>query len=111
MAMMLQGRPNLPRDQRAGGRGRSFRMRRAATQTMEIRYVAIRATVLRESMALKATVLPMLIKETRMVKMQVKIMALTGTWKRLSTCKGRNGLAEGYEERRKKIVEGQERLT
>jgi hypothetical protein len=45
-------------------------------------YVAIRATVERESMALKATVLPMLMRERTIVKMQVKIMELTGMRKR-----------------------------
>ena len=36
------------------------------------------ATVPRERMALKATVLPMLIKDMTMVKPQVKTMLLTG---------------------------------
>jgi hypothetical protein len=45
-------------------------------------YVAIRATVERESMALKATVLPMLMRERTIVKIQVKITELTGMRKR-----------------------------
>jgi hypothetical protein len=52
------------------------------TQPREMTYVAIRATVERESMALKATVLPMLMRERTIVKMQVKIMELTGMRKR-----------------------------
>lgn len=38
-----------------------------------------------DSMALKATVLPMLIREITAVKMVVKMMELTGTSKRGST--------------------------
>lgn len=81
---MLTGRPNLPRDHRAGGNA-LLRNLLAATQVMEIRYVAIKATVLSDSIALNAAVLPMLIRDTTIVYMHVKMMAFTGTWKRRST--------------------------
>lgn len=46
---------------------------------MEIMYVAINAVELKDSIALKAVVDPMLIKLIAMVKRQVKMTELTGT--------------------------------
>ena len=45
---------------------------------MEIRYVPISATVERESMALKAAVLPILMREMTIVKIMVKMIEFTG---------------------------------
>jgi hypothetical protein len=53
--------------------------RLAVTHPIEMMYVAINATVERDSMALNATVLPMLMSEMIKVKQIVKMTELTGT--------------------------------
>lgn len=54
---------------------------------MEMRYVPIMALDARESTALKATVLPILISDTMKVKTIVATIAFTGTWNRGLTCR------------------------
>ena len=75
--MTLIGRPHLPSVQRESGSD-SRRRRLRVTQPTEMTYVAMRATVPRERRALKATVLPMLIKDMTMVKPQVNMILFTG---------------------------------
>ena len=82
------GRPQRPRVQRDSGRGIALdESRRIVTQAIEIRYVPISATVERESMALKAAVLPILMREMTMVKIMVKMIEFTGTRHFSWTCK------------------------
>jgi hypothetical protein len=85
---MLMDRPQRPRVQRDWGRGIAWgESRRVVTQAIEITYVPISATVERESMALKAAVLPMLIREIIIVNIMVKMIELTGTRHFSWTCK------------------------
>ena len=63
---ILIGMPHLPRDQRRGGRG-SLRMRLTRTQVIVTMYEDIRAEMVRELMAFKATEEPMLIKDSATV--------------------------------------------
>ena len=98
-AMMLTGKPALPRLQRHFGRGR-WQSRRQVTQPIqywsafcsqcavwkqdiliEIRYVPIIAVDARERTALNATVLPTLMSETTHTKTAVAAIAFAGTWK------------------------------
>lgn len=55
---------------------------------MEMVYVAISPTTPSERKALNATVLSILMSETRTVNKHVTIVELTGTWKRDETCIG-----------------------
>ena len=53
---------------------------------MQTMYEIINAPTPTELIILKATVLPILIKDIRAVKKKEKMIALTGSWKRAFTC-------------------------
>ena len=74
---MLMTRPKRPRLHRRGGRG-GPRILRRTTQVMEMKYVVSNEVTELELMALKATVLPMLIKESKEVRSKVSRTELSG---------------------------------
>lgn len=76
-APMLTKTPKRPRFQRRGGSG-SPRKRRTMRQVKDIMYVASNAETARDPMALKATVEPILIKDSRQVIVKVIRTALSG---------------------------------
>jgi hypothetical protein len=84
MPSTLTGTPSRPSDQRA--RGSVSVRRRYSTHEMEMQYEAISATIWSEMMALKAVEEPMLMSDSRMVKVQVSVMALAGIWSLGCTC-------------------------
>lgn len=77
---MLTIMPDRPSDQRAGGRVSGQHMRRQRTQPIDKVYESMIATVLSETMALKAVELPILIRESRTEMKQDMAMALAGIW-------------------------------
>lgn len=77
-ARVLTASPLRPKLQRHEGSSWP-RARLRATQPIDMVYVAMRATVDSEIMALNATVEPMLIKDKTVEKRQVNISELTGT--------------------------------
>lgn len=84
-APMLMGRPALPRLQRRGGSSMP-RARLMATHEIEIVYEVSSAPTLSETMALKATVLPRLMRESRQVMMKETAMAFNGMSQPGRTC-------------------------
>lgn len=80
-APMLTARPQRPSDHGRGGSG-SLRRRFMTRQVMQVRYEPSRLAQLRESMAFKATLEPMLIRDSKLVVTREMRTALTGMFHR-----------------------------